>query len=202
MAKRSKKKKKKQVITYWTEGRCRKEAKKYKYLSDFYRYSESAYRTALRRGWFDQYTWLERKTRKYWTEESVMEEGRKYVTRREFRENCESGWRYAYDHKILDKMDWLIDMTYEMRKFEGRIHKKIFNLLITVGVTATREWLFLESGMADKYTEDERKLLSRYSRIVNERWAMWKKYKWYLYDDMKFSERDEDDLDESLHIKP
>lgn len=190
----------------WTEARVREEAKKYRTIGEFYRNCEYAYRLAKKKGWLDGYTWLERENREAWTEESVLEESKKYCCSAEFYENCISGWRYAKKTGVYDKITWFIDMTPEFRKWMYGIRAKVYRLLTSVGLSATKEWLFIESGKGDVYTYDQCRLLRRWSEIVTENWAAWKKLKWFYYDDMNYEKRRErgdreEDMDDGLHIK-
>lgn len=207
----AKKKKNRRVLSckpvIWTEGRVRAEAKKYETLRDFYRNCESAYNVARKKGWLSSYTWLKRVRRVPWTEDSVLEESKKYCCSLEFLENCESGWRYAKKTGVFDKITWFIDKTPEFIRWMYGIQDRVYNLLITIGLSATKEWLFVESGKADVYTHDQCRLLRRWSENVNEKWASWKKYRWYYYDDMDYDKRRErgdreEDMDDGLHIKP
>lgn len=193
-------------VSYWTEARVRAEARRYKTLKDFYKSEEAAYRKAKRNGWLESYTWLEGMRRDNWTEESVLEEAKKYCCSEEFYEKCQSGWRYAKRTGAYGKITWFIKFTPEFRKWMGELRGSIYRLLTTVGLSATKEWLFVESGKADVYTADQCKLLRRWSEIVTENWAAWKKFKWYLYDDMDYRKRrkrgdKEEDMDDGLHIK-
>lgn len=205
--KRKKKERKPSGPRYWTKGRCKAEAKKYKTLRDFYRACQSAYRTAMRNGWIEDYVWLERHKRvTKWDDENVLEEAKKYISSWEFHEKCLRGWLYAKKSGAFSKITWFIDSNDEFRKWMSDLYRKVFNLLLAVGVTGTREWLFVESGKADVYTEDQRKLMKQWSERVNEKWAMWKKYKWYYYDDMNYEKRRQngesgDNMDDGLHIK-
>ena len=186
---------------YWTKGRCREVAKRCKTLSEFKIKYRGAYASAAKNGWLEEYTWLELK----WsirTDESVMERARKYVSRFEFYKEDESAWRYALKHDLLDKMDWFIDTSSdEFKQWMYGMRGKIYNLLISLGVSATREWLFIESGKEDVYSEDQRKLLKRWSEKVTENWATFKKHVWWNYPDMDYRKGNTPG-DDSLHIKP
>ena len=191
----------------WTEAKVREEARKYKTVKDFRAHSQSAYRVAKKKGWMESYDWLESNRRSNWTEESVLEESKKYCCGIEFYENCQSGWRYAKKTGVYDKITWFIKLTPEFKHWMGTIKASIYRLLTSVGLEATKQWLFIESGKSDVYTVDQCKLLKRWSEIVTENWAAWKKFKWYYYDDMNYEKRRlkgdrEEDMDDGLHIKP
>lgn len=204
--KRKRKPKKKPYIpVIWSKSRCRYEAKKYKWYSDFTKYSREAYRAAKRNGWVGEYTWLIHGKARGWTPETVMEEAKKYGSSTEFHEKCPKGWRYAYNHGLLKDMTWFIKATPELRDFMSKLFGKVYNLLIAVGVEKTREWLFIESGKQDIYSKDECTVMRMWSERVNEKWASWKKYKWWAYEDMDYRKRrkkgdSEMDMDDGLHL--
>lgn len=198
---------KKKIKRYWTEAKNREVAKRYSTLRDFFTHDYAAYQAAVIHKWIDNYTWLKRSRRDNWTEESVLEESKKYCCSDEFYENCQSGWRYAKRTGAFKKITWFIKITPEFKKWMNSLQVSVFHLLTSVGLSATKQWLFIESGKTDVYTEDQCKLLKRWSEIVTENWAAWKKFKWYLYDDMNYEKRrlkgdKEEDMDDGLHIKP
>ena len=43
---------------YWNKETCRKEAEKFKNRNEFKHGNETAYNTARRNGWLDEYDWL------------------------------------------------------------------------------------------------------------------------------------------------
>lgn len=191
---------------YWTEGRVRAEAKKYGSIVDFRKNSYNAYQAATRNGWIKKFDWLERSTPK-WTRETVMEEAKKYITQVELRDNANGAYKYALYNGMMKEFTWFIKFTPEFRRWMGTIHASVIRLLIEVGLTATKQWLYIESGKSDLYTEDQCKLLKKWSEIVTENWAAWKKLKWWCYEDMDYRKRrkkgdKEEDMDNGLHIKP
>lgn len=191
----------------WTEAKIREEARKYKTVKEFRVNCNHAYHVALKNGWLSTYDWLKMGKRPKWTEERVLEEAKKYCCGEEFLENCQSGWRYAKKTGVYDKITWFIKITPEFKRWMGTIRASIYRLLTSVGLEATKQWLFIESGKSDVYTVDQCKLLKRWSEIVTENWAAWKKFKWYYYDDMNYEKRrlkgdKEEDMDDGLHIKP
>lgn len=187
---------------HWTKGRCRAEAKKYKTLKDFFTYCNGAYRAARRNGWIGSYDWLERR-RPDWTEESVMEAARECINKEDLMDRYPSAWQYAHRHKLFGKMDWFIPWGEKEKRFSYEIRKKVLHLIEGIGISATREWMVLESGKEDVYEEWQRKLLKRWSGNINEGWASFKKYAWWNYPDMDWrKDREIGDDPDNLHLKP
>ena len=207
MSTKSKKPRKPMSPKYWTDARVREEAKRYRSLKEFYTHSRRAYDIARKKGMIDEFDWLVRERRDNWTEESVLEESKKYCCSNEFLANCVTGWRYAKETGVFKKITWFIKITPEFNRWMGSMYVSVYRLLVSVGLSATKQWLFTESGKSDVYTEDQCRLLKRWSDIVTEKWATWKKFKWYYYDDMNYEKRrlkgdKEEDMDDGLHIKP
>lgn len=197
---RKRKRKKTGRACYWTKGRCRKEAKKFKTRTDFNKYASWAYRVAKKNGWLEEYHWLEITNHK-WNDESVMEVAKKYTNRKAFRHGDRGAFNYAQRNGLLDKMTWFVPWNKETEQFQYDIKKKVVNLLLTAGVAKTKEWLFIESGKSDVYTEDQCKILKRWSESVNDRWGAWKKHCWYAFPDVWYK-NGYDPFDEGFNIKP
>lgn len=190
------------MLRYWNKTRCKREAMRFKSYSDFYTYSQSAYRRAQEMGWLKDYTWLERSHKVWrWSEETVMEEARKYNTRSQFQRGSKGAYLYAWRHGLLDKMDWFVEFDDDTVKFMNQLFGKIFRLLTSVGLSATKEWLLVESGKEDVYTENQRKLLKDWSGRVTKKWASWKKFKWKYYDEMNWYKDRKPGNEDELFIK-
>ena len=69
---------------YWTYERCYEEAKNYNSRSEFKKNSVSAYKTALAKGWLDDYIWFVKLWEPKWNKETCYIEAQKYKTRMEF----------------------------------------------------------------------------------------------------------------------
>ena len=92
---------------YWTLERCKKEAKKYKYKTQFARKSCSAYERARKNNWIDKicnHMKIYSKPRNYWNFNNCMKESKKYKTRSIFYKKCPGGYRSSYKNGWLDKM--------------------------------------------------------------------------------------------------
>ena len=96
----------------WSKDECYKEAKKYKSRIEFKLKSSAAYIKSEKKGWLNDYTWLERsrKPSGYWTYERCYEEAKKYKTKRELYK----GNRTVY--KVSRKNGWLKDYTWLVLK--------------------------------------------------------------------------------------
>lgn len=93
---------------YWNRETCLEEAKKYKSKAEFQQKCGSAYVTAKKNGWINDYTWFERPVvhNKKWTYETCLEEAKKYKTKTEFRNLSSGAYNVAY------KNGWFIDYTW------------------------------------------------------------------------------------------
>lgn len=91
----------KKEYTKWTPELCEAEARKYIYLKDFKRESQSAYVTAKQRGWLKGYTCLKRRVS--WNDfNAVAEESKKFPTRIEFQQGNSSAYGGARRNGWLD----------------------------------------------------------------------------------------------------
>lgn len=99
---------------YWNnEELCFKLAKECISRSNFKNKYERAYRSSIRNGWINNYTWFKDPIKPaqhpagYWTKERCIEESKKYKTMKEFKNHCSSN---AY--KASKKNNWLDDFTW------------------------------------------------------------------------------------------
>ena len=76
--------------TIWTKEKCYETARKYNDLTTFSKEDQVAYVKAVRNGWLNEYTWLDRKKlpNGYWTHNLVMAEAKKYSTSGAFKKDC------------------------------------------------------------------------------------------------------------------
>ena len=92
----------------WNYKSCFEEAKKYKTRSEFEKCNQSAYESARKNKWLDDYVWFEKgiiiKALKQtkWNKETCFEEAQKYKTRTEFSKNCSGAYHVAIKNKWLD----------------------------------------------------------------------------------------------------
>ena len=88
---------------YWTYETCYEEAKRYRSRGEFKKNARTAYRTALKNGWLDDYTWFEILWRPKWDRETCFKEAKKHLSRTGFRRECPSGYVTAWKHGWLDE---------------------------------------------------------------------------------------------------
>lgn len=108
---------------YWTFDRCYKEAQKYTSKKEFRENSSGAYQVASRKGWLNDYIWLDGKTE--WTEDICLKEAQKYSrlvdfyskSRNAYDKACKTGWIENYTW--LKRREW----SYEECKQESLKYK-------------------------------------------------------------------------------
>lgn len=92
---------------YWTYDTCKKEAMKYTSRNEFCIKCSSAYQTAKRNGWFEDYNWFEEsKTRKKWDYDSCKKEALKYQSKGDFCKGNGSAYNVARKNGWLNDYDW------------------------------------------------------------------------------------------------
>lgn len=92
---------------YWTYDRVTEESKKYSTRKDFSHYNCSAYSIACRKGWLNDYDWIEpSKSAKKWDYEACYEEAKKYGSRGDFLMNGKGAYLVACRNKWLDDYYW------------------------------------------------------------------------------------------------
>ena len=88
---------------YWTYETCYEEAKRYRSRGELKKNAKTAYRTALKNGWLDDYTWFEILWKPKWDRETCFKEAKKYHSKTSFRKQCPSGYVTACKHGWLDE---------------------------------------------------------------------------------------------------
>lgn len=93
---------------YWNQENCYNEAKKYRTRADFQKGSGSAYVSARKNGWLDDYTWFEeiKKPKGYWTRERCYVEAKKYHLRSAFQKDSFGAYKIALNKGWLDDYTW------------------------------------------------------------------------------------------------
>ena len=107
---------------YWTYEKCLEEAKKYKYRGDYRTESNGSYKVAIRNGWINDFTWLQKQKpniRRVWTEEKCREEALKYKSSSEFRKGNKSAYKAATRYNWLKDYKWLKQETGQLELFEN-----------------------------------------------------------------------------------
>lgn len=93
---------------HWDYDTCYEVAKECSCRSDLkYKY-ERAYRTALKNGWINDYTWFVSPNKK-WGYQTCLEESKKYSTRGEFALKCSGAYNVARENNWLEEYVWLKD---------------------------------------------------------------------------------------------
>ena len=87
---------KKQFI--WTKEKCKEEASKYSSRSEFKKGNQSAYLTAWKNGWLDE--WFKKQL--VWTYEKCKEEASKYSSRSELKKGSFGAYNAAWKNKWLN----------------------------------------------------------------------------------------------------
>jgi hypothetical protein len=91
---------------FWTREKCIEETYKYKYLSDFIKYSSGAYSASLKNGWINEicnYLEYKQKPNNYWTKEKCQKEALKYTTKYEFKQKSSGAYTASYKNGWLDE---------------------------------------------------------------------------------------------------
>ena len=109
---------KKLPLGYWNEEHCREEALKYQSRIEFKNGNNSAYNTAIKNKWLDDYDWFTpSQSAKKWTYETCKKESEKYKTKADFRKGCLSAYRISHQNGWLNDFTWLesaFRYTYEL----------------------------------------------------------------------------------------
>ena len=108
---------------YWDYDTCYKVAKECSYRSDLkYKY-EQAYRTALKNGWINDYTWFVSKgeaitkNKTVYTKDMCYEEAKKYTSKIDFFRNCKGAYVAAKKNRWMLEYTWLIQPKQYKGKF-------------------------------------------------------------------------------------
>lgn len=94
---------------YWSvKDNCRAEALKYSKRRDFREKSNSAYKSSVKNGWIDDFTWLETYNHNtIWTKEICKNESRKYNKLKDFRKYSPKQYNASKEHGWLKDFVWL-----------------------------------------------------------------------------------------------
>lgn len=117
----------------WTYDTCKKEALKYKSITDFQKNSAGAYRVALDNGWVDDF--FIRLQHKNWSDEEIINEAFKYNSRSEFSKNCKGAYKAALRKGLMDNLSNLNNNLIS-KKETDKIYRYVFpDLTIYIGRT-------------------------------------------------------------------
>lgn len=92
----------------WDMESCKEEAMKYDSRVAFSNGSQSAYQTARRNHWLDEYTWFKpKKKRNFWNEDTCRDEAKKYSSLKRFEKGCGSAYQTARINGWLKDYTWM-----------------------------------------------------------------------------------------------
>ena len=91
----------------WDYCKCKEEASKYHKIADFKVNSGSAYNSARRNGWLEEFFPNKKKRNGYWTKERAFEEARKYKTSFDFQTKSKTAYLTVCKNGWLKDIDWL-----------------------------------------------------------------------------------------------
>ena len=91
---------------FWNYENCYNEALKYTSRSEFKKANCSAYQSAFKNGWVDDYTWF---IGYRWTYDKCLEESKKYSTRTEFARKKSRAYHIASKNGWIEDFTWLLD---------------------------------------------------------------------------------------------
>ncbi len=106
----SKKRKQNRVQTgYWTQKEnCRVESLKYTKRSEFREKSNAAYKSSVKNGWIEEFTWLEKwDNNRIWTKEVCERDARRFTRLADYRKNSKNSYDAAKKNGWLPEMVWL-----------------------------------------------------------------------------------------------
>ena len=163
------KKPNKKIYKHWDYKSTYDEAQKYKSRGDFKKGNPSAYTSARKHKWLDDYYWFiqKHKQKGYWNYESCYNEAKKHNSLSEFhkcspcayRKALKSGWLNEYDWfvrpTVYNKL-WTYDTTYEEAKKYNSRNEFANGSYGAYQVACVNKWLddyfwFIESKTGKKW---------------------------------------------------
>ncbi|MBQ0141600.1 MAG: hypothetical protein KBT06_02155 [Prevotellaceae bacterium] len=146
----------------WTEEKCFDAAKEYSTRGDFKKGNQSAYDSARKNGWLDQYTWFEpaRKqvTPGHWTYARCFEEARKYSTKADFT-------KFSYGAKqVAVRKGWIKDYTWFIPPFRWTEE-----LCIEEARKYTSKLTFLKGNAGAYKYASRKKMFDKFSWFIEEK---------------------------------
>ena len=104
---------------YWDDyNNCYHEAEKYDSRISFSKGNKTAYRSASKHKWLDDYTWFKykkQKTKGYWNYKNCYLEAKKYKSRTEFSRNCTRAYLVSISN------GWIKDYTWFKNSNNGQL---------------------------------------------------------------------------------
>lgn len=108
-------------LIIWNYEKCYEEAQKYVTLKDFRINNNSAYSSACKNKWLDEYNWLKRqgKKRNTWSNyDNCYAEAKKYIRIKDFRKNSCGAWASAYKHGWIKDYTWFKENKGQLSLFD------------------------------------------------------------------------------------
>lgn len=141
-------------IGYWNDyDRCYQEAKRYVSRIDFQNGNKSAYDSARKHGWLNDFTWFKVKAKnKYWNRGTCYEEAKKYETITEFARKAVRAYDLSRSNGWIKDYTWFekpFRWTRELCEREARKYKKRSHLKANCPGAYTKA---KENGWLDDYT--------------------------------------------------
>lgn len=116
---------------YWNYETCYEEAQKYFSRSEFREKNQYAYNVALKNGWVEKYTWLQRpKNWNFvWDYKKCYTEAQKYKSKKEFNEKSNGAYTSARNNGWLKDYTWF-ERPVSVKKWN---YENCYNLAKTCG---------------------------------------------------------------------
>lgn len=162
---------------YWQNyENCYNEAKKYKTIKEFNIKSSGAYASARKNGWFDDYIWIERKSKPngYWQNyDNCKKEAERYKSRSEFAIKGPGAYNSALSNGWLDDFTWLTYPTIRQHKnseFVIYAYEDCENKVVYVGLSKNIKRRHRDhiNGISHKGKRDYDNLYKYYESIGKE----------------------------------
>lgn len=163
---KKKKTRKRNINGYWTLDRCKKEALKYDFRTEFINSSPTAYSIAHKNGWLDEVTkHMNYKCRQIWTKEEALREALKYNSKTDFM-NGSNGC-----YQVCLKNGWMNDVSSHMISLVEK--RKIYNKDVVKKEVSKHKIMEELKKSKDKFTRGcywwlkKNKLLIEYKKYLN-----------------------------------
>lgn len=144
---------------YWDDyDRCYKEAKQYVSRIEFQNGNKSAYVSARKHSWLDDYDWFKEKAKNnYWNRETCFKEAKKYKSSTEFARNAVRAYELSRINGWIDDYTWFkktFRWTKDLCEIEARKYRKRSHFKANSPGAYTKA---RENGWLDDYTWFDKK---------------------------------------------
>lgn len=139
---------------YWNDyDRCYQEARRYVSRIDFQNGNKSAYVSARKHGWLDDYKWFKEKAKNnFWNRETCFNEAKKYKNSTEFARKAVRAYDLSRSNGWIKDYTWFTKpfrWTRELCEKEARKYKKRSHMKVNSPSAYTKA---KENGWLDDYT--------------------------------------------------